>query len=65
MIKEITELKVDIKQKTKQIVEMKELVDSDSANEVQEIPQNIAMNREATKHKCNACNKIFRKSNDI
>ena len=51
IIKEITELKADIKQKTQQIVE------SDSDNEVQEIPKNVVLNRDATENKCITCNK--------
>ena len=35
------------------------------AREIEELPQLITMHKEATGHNCNACNKSFRRSEDL
>ena len=35
------------------------------ADEVVEVPQHIIMNKQQNEHKCNACDKTFRKMQDL
>ena len=67
LAKEVKALKDTIKEKDKFIKELEEATEAedDGSNEVEEVPQNTIMNKELTGHQCNACDKRFRKSNDL
>ena len=67
LAKEVEALKSDIKEKDKFIKELEEATEADPEDRdvVVEVSQNHTMNKDLTGHKCNACDKTFRQSNDL
>ena len=60
LTKEVKTLKRTVKEKDSGIGELMEVAD-----EVVEVPQHIDMNKQQDDHTCNACDKTFRKSQDL
>ena len=58
--KEFQSLQNVIKQKDVEIIELQEMEE-----EVVEVPQNATMNKKSSGHKCNACDKTCRKTQDL